>query len=116
MKLMIVEDNPQIRRMLRSFLEDLVDEFVECSDGSEALIAYSEHHPDLVLMDVQMKHLDGLDTTREIKSAFPGARVVMVSHWDSPALREAATKAGAEGYVRKVSLLPLREIISKSVG
>ena len=113
---MIVEDNPQVRRMLRSFLEDLVDEFVECSDGSEALIAYSEHHPDLVLMDVQMKHLDGFDTTREIKSAFPGARVVMVSQWDSPALREAATKAGAEDYVKKVSLLPLREIISKSVG
>jgi DNA-binding NarL/FixJ family response regulator len=114
MKVMIVEDSAQVRRMITSFVGDLVDEFVECEDGKEALKAYSEHEPNLVLMDLGMKHVDGLDATKEIKSAFPAARVFIVSQWETPALREAATRSGAEGYVNKRNLLPLRDIIEAS--
>ena len=77
----------------------------------EALAAYAMHRPDLVLMDVEMKTMNGFDATREIKRDFPDARVVIVSQWDSPALREAAKEAGAEAYVNKKSLIPLRQII-----
>jgi len=111
MKLMIVDDNAQVRRMITSFLSDLVGEFIECSDGCEALSAYATHRPDLVLMDFQMKNTNGFEATRQIKRDFPEARVVIVSQWDSEALREAAAKSGADAYVNKKSLLPLRDFI-----
>jgi CheY-like chemotaxis protein len=111
MKIMIVEDNAQVRKMMRSFLGDIVDEFVECADGCEALKAYSEHRPDLVLMDIKMKQMDGFAATREIKAMFPDARVVIVSHWDSQPLREQARLAGAGQYISKADLLPLRDVL-----
>jgi CheY-like chemotaxis protein len=111
MKVLIVEDSEQMRRMIKRFIRDQVDEFVECEDGSEALAAYSQHHPDLVLMDVQMRNIDGFRATREIKAASSSARVVIVSQWDSPKLRETASVAGAEGYVTKMDLMPLRDFL-----
>jgi CheY-like chemotaxis protein len=111
MKVMIVDDNDQVRRMITSFLGDLVSEFVECSDGGEALAVYARHQPDLVLMDFQMKGMNGFEATREIKKGFPEACVVIVSQWDSAALREAAKESGADAYVNKKSLLPLRDFI-----
>ena len=111
MKLMIVDDSEPIRRVIASFLDDLVDEFVECEDGNKALAAYSQHHPDIVLMDIKMKQTDGFEATAEIRKAFPTARIVVVSQWDTPTLREHARESGAEGYVSKANLLPLRQII-----
>ena len=111
MKVMIVDDNKQVRRMIRSILGDLVDEFVECGDGCEVLAAYVAHRPDLVLMDYEMQRMNGFDATRGLKDEFPEARVVIFSQWDSPALRDAAKESGAMAYVNKKSLIPLRDII-----
>jgi len=111
MKIMIVDDSEPVRRVIASLLEDLVDQFVECDDGSTALAAYTDHKPDMVLMDIKMKQTDGFETTKEIKQAFPAARVFMISQWDTAELRDIAKKSGAEGYVNKANLLPLREII-----
>ena len=111
MKVLIVEDSEPVRRMIKRFIRNQVDEFVECADGSEAMACYTEHHPDLVLMDLQMAEMDGFAATREIKAAFSDARVVVVSQWDSPALRTEAQKAGAESYITKMNLLPLRDIL-----
>ena len=111
MKVLIVEDSEPVRRMIKRFIRDQVDEFVECADGCEALGAYRQHHPDLVLMDNKMTQMGGFEATREIKAAFPEARVFIVSQWDSPALREAARAAGAESYISKADLLPLRDLL-----
>src|SRR5262245_42903617 len=111
MKVMIVEDNAPMRRMITSFIDDVVDEFVECEDGSEALKTYCKHQPDLVLMDIGMKDTDGLIATKVLKDEFPEARIFIVSQWDTPALRRAAIELGAEGYINKKNLLPLRDII-----
>ena len=70
------------------------------------------HRPDIVLMDVKMAGMDGLAATRQIRQAFPEARIVMVSQWDDRALRDAARAAGAEAYVGKSDLLPLRRILA----
>ena len=111
MRVMIVDDNKQVRRMIRSFIDDLVSEFVECEDGSDVLESFEKHQPDLVLMDFQMKTMNGFEATREIKKEYPLAHVVIVSQWDSAALREAAAESGADAYVNKKSLLPLRDFI-----
>jgi NarL family two-component system response regulator LiaR len=110
MKVLIVDDNERMRLMIKRFIRDQVDEFIECEDGSKVLESYSQHNPDLVLMDVKMKNLDGLEATKEIKTAFPDAQVVIVSQWDSPALRLRAAEVGAKSYVTKTNLLPLRDL------
>jgi len=111
MKVMIVDDSAEVRRMITSFIGDLVSEFVECDDGCEALATYAEHRPDLVLMDYQMTRMNGFQATRAIKKDFPDAHIVIVSQWDSAALREAAKDSGADAYVNKKSLLPLRDFV-----
>jgi DNA-binding NarL/FixJ family response regulator len=55
----------------------------------------------------------GLTATEQIKAAFAVARIIVVSQWDNPALRDAAPNAGAEGYVSKADLLPLRHILGE---
>jgi DNA-binding NarL/FixJ family response regulator len=115
MKVLIVDDSWQIRRMIKRFIRDQVDEFVECEDGSEAFESYKKHRPDLVLMDVKMKGVDGLEATKEIKATFPDARVVIVSQWDSPALRMKAKQAGAATYITKTNLLPLRDLFESGL-
>ena len=111
MKVLIVDDSEPMRRMIKTYLADLIGESFECGDGCEALSAYRKHQPDLVLMDLKMVAMDGLDATRQIRSAFPDARIVIVSQWDNEQLRENARLAGAEAYVGKSDLQPLRSIL-----
>lgn len=110
-RLLIVEDNAQMRRMLHSLVADLVDTVTECADGSEALVLYARHRPEWVLMDVQMKEMDGISATRQITAAYPEAHVLIVSNYDDPDLRAAACAAGACGYIVKEDLLDLRRVL-----
>ena len=77
MKLLIVEDNRQMRELLKSILTNLAETIYECADGSAALDSYRQHRPDCVLMDIKMDHVDGIDATRQIIDAFPTARIVI---------------------------------------
>ena len=111
MSLMIVEDNPEMRRVIRRMLSGVATEIVECEDGDQALATYARALPDCVLMDIEMGGMDGITATRKITAAFPTARVlILTGHGDEP-LREAARKAGACGYVLKENLMELRELI-----
>jgi CheY-like chemotaxis protein len=108
MNLLIVEDNEQMRRMLKSLVADLAAAIYECGAAAEALAAYTAHQPDYVLMDIAMKEMDGIAATREIKRAYPEAKIIIVTNYDNADLREAARAAGACGYVLKENLLELR--------
>jgi CheY-like chemotaxis protein len=112
MNLLIVEDNKQMRDMMKSILADLAQAVYECGDGSEAFASYAEHKPNWVLMDIEMKELDGISATRQIMAAFPEAHIVIVTNYDDADLREAARRAGACEYVVKENLLGLRRILS----
>ncbi|HKQ73434.1 MAG TPA: response regulator transcription factor [Blastocatellia bacterium] len=112
MKVLIVDDNEQMRQMIRSLLRDQVEEFYECSDGAEAFHAYTRFRPDWVLMDLNMED-DGLAATRRITADCPGAKVMIVTNFDDIHLRIAAQDAGACGYVTKDNLLGLRELLSR---
>jgi len=109
MNILIVEDNFHMRRLLKSMLASLAGEFYECSNGAEALAAYACHKPDVVLMDIRMGRVDGMMATQQIRAADPSARVIIVTDYDQPDLREAADQAGACGYVVKDNLLELVE-------
>ena len=113
MKILIVDDSQQMRRVIKRLLRRAGSETRECADGAYALASYAEWLPDWVLMDLKMERLDGLTATREIVDAFPEAKVLIVTSYDAPELREAARLAGARGYVVKDELLKLRELLSK---
>src|SRR5262245_11260456 len=109
--LLIVDDSERMRRMIKRLVKNVLADVWECSDGSQALEAYSEHHPDWVLMDIEMKEMDGIAATRQIREAFPDARIIIVSNYDSDELRAAASTAGACGYVVKENLIELSRVL-----
>lgn len=113
MNLLIVEDNARMRQMIKNVVFDLVDEISECDDGEDALALYSENHPDWVLMDIQMKNTNGLIATRQIKSTFADAKIVIVTNYDDVHFRESAQQAGAIDYVLKENLLDIRRILQE---
>jgi DNA-binding NarL/FixJ family response regulator len=114
MTFLIVEDNSEMRRLIRRAVTRKNDIVYECSDGSDALATYVQHGPDWVLMDIKMPKLDGISATLQIKEAFPEARIVVVSQYDDPEVREGACRAGAAGYVLKDDLLAILRIIGRA--
>ena len=111
MKLLIVEDNPDMRRLIAGLLGDLAETIYECSDGAEAVAAYEAHRPDWVLMDIKIKEVDGIVATRRIKARWPAAQIMIVTDYDDATLRQAAHNAGASEYVIKDSLCDLRRLL-----
>lgn len=111
MVLMIVEDNPGMRRLMKSLLADLAEAIIECDDGMAAVRMYSERLPDWVLMDVELKQMDGITALRRIITDFPTAKIVVVTSSDSERLRAEAAEAGARAYILKDNLLEVRELL-----
>ena len=112
MRLLIVDDNEQVRRLIKNLVSDIADEVVECGDGMLALTAYDRCRPDLVLMDIRMEQMDGLTATVQIREAFPQARILIVSNYDDRKLRQTAAESGACGYVTKDNLLEIRNYLA----
>ena len=111
MKVLIVDDSSQMRRMMRQFLPADADEICECEDGVDALASYERFLPDWVLMDWEMKQMNGLKATKRIIGKYPNAKILIVTQHDEPELREAASEAGACGFVLKEDLAELRRIL-----
>ena len=113
MKVLIVDDNEQARLMIRHYLRGLSDEFRECEDGAEALEVYAEFLPDWVLMDWEMKQINGFAATQNIINRFPAAKILIVTNYDETDLRDEARKSGACGYVLKDNLMDLSLFFQK---
>jgi CheY-like chemotaxis protein len=107
MKIMIVDDHAEMRRFLRSMLEDLASEFTECAGGAQAVTAFARQRPDWTIMDIEMKGMDGLEATRRIQKQFNGSKIVMLTQHDTPQMRAAAHEAGACAFVSKDNLAQL---------
>lgn len=101
MNFLIVEDNDNMRRMIKTIVAELADETHECRDGAEAVALYAAYLPDWVLMDVRMKNLDGIAATRQIKASFPQANIMIVTDYTDAKLRRSAFEAGACEFVGK---------------
>lgn len=114
MNLLIVEDNPKMRRMIKSVVADLADRIDECDDGGDAFALYAEHHPDWVLMDIHLRKTNGIAATRKITAAFDEAKIIIVTNYDDAHFRESAHEAGATEYVLKENLLDVRRILQNA--
>lgn len=111
MTFLIVDDNSEMRRLIKSVVTKASDIAYECSDGKDALASYERNQPDWVLMDIKMPVLDGISATRRIKEAFPQAKIIVVSQYGDPEMQEGARQAGAASYVLKDDLLAIRRIV-----
>ena len=100
-RVVIADDDRGIRKSLRTLLriEGDMDIIGEAADGLEAKALVRDLQPDVVLMDVEMPRMDGIEATRRIKHETPGTRVIVISVYETN-LREAC-EAGADSFVLK---------------
>jgi CheY-like chemotaxis protein len=115
MKVLIVDDHPQFRDVVKLVVAGLADEVTECADGDEALAIYAARRHDWVLMDLQMARMGGLEATRRLVAADRTARVLIVTDYDDVHWRAAAKEAGACGYVLKENLLDIRRMLESEI-
>jgi DNA-binding NarL/FixJ family response regulator len=102
-KILIVDDHALFRRGVRKTIEAKKDFEVvgEAEDGIEALAKARELGPDLILMDINMPHADGLEAVSAIKRELPGVKIIMLSVHDQDENLFEAIKRGAEGFLSK---------------
>lgn len=105
-KILIVDDHVAIRAGIRSLLENRTEWIVcgEACDGVEAIFKVMELHPDIVLMDISMPRMNGLEATRVIRRNMPDTSVVMVSQNNPEILREQATQVKATAWLAKAEI------------
>lgn len=108
---LLVEDDLSIRRSLKAVLSELDFEVGEASSGEEALIALRQQAFDVVLMDLNMPGIGGMETCRRVRREFPMRSIVVITVRDSEDDKVQAFEAGADDYVTKP--FQVRELIAR---
>jgi two-component system cell cycle response regulator DivK len=102
-RILVVEDTEDNRQIIRDLLSSVGYELIEATDGAEGVALARRHHPDLILMDIQLPQIDGYEATRQIRGISELAQVPIIAV-TSYALSgdEAKTRAaGCDGYIAK---------------
>lgn len=102
-RLILVDDHAVLRAGLANVLnfEPGLHVVAEADDGESALAAWRDHQPDVMLLDLSMPGIDGIETLLRLRREFPGARVLMLTSSEAPEDVRHAIEAGARGYVTK---------------
>jgi DNA-binding NarL/FixJ family response regulator len=110
-KVLIADDHRDFRRVVREFLDRMPNVSVvgEAINGGEAVEKVEQLFPDVVLMDIAMPQMNGLEATRIIKQRWPETKVLIATTYDDPTYRLQALEARADGYILKGSLKPSLE-------
>ncbi|MDF3162694.1 MULTISPECIES: response regulator transcription factor [Pseudomonas] len=101
--LLLVDDHALIRAGVRALILDIPGYAVigEATDGAQVLAQFTALQPDIVLLDLSMKHTSGLDALQQLKHAYPKSKVLILSMHTDPQLIMRALEAGAHGYLLK---------------
>jgi DNA-binding NarL/FixJ family response regulator len=104
-RILIADDHPMMREALKTALEDEQDLTVvaEASNGFEAISLVAAHHPDIVLMDLLMPGMDGLEAIERLTSADPNIKILVVTSLEDEEKITSAIQAGALGYFPKTA-------------
>jgi two-component system invasion response regulator UvrY len=102
-QVLLVDDHPVVRDGYRRLLENTADIRVvaEAGDGEHACRLYGAHHPDVVILDISMPGMGGLEVLRRLKASDAAAHVLIFSMHDSETMIQRALEAGATGYLSK---------------
>ncbi len=111
MNLLIVDDSANVRLMIREVLVETDCEIYECSDGFSAIEHYKKNRPDVVLMDIKMKNLNGLIATKRILELDSKAKIIIVSNYDDDFMRAETKRVGAIKYFTKEEIYEIPEYI-----
>jgi DNA-binding response OmpR family regulator len=115
---LVVDDDDSIRRVVRTVLEADDFEVVEAKDGDEAIQKVSTEHPLVVVLDVMMPGLDGVEVCRRVRA--DGTKVLMLTARDDADVEQASKDAGADGFLAKpfssVELLDKVEQLTRKSG
>ncbi|HVE75492.1 MAG TPA: response regulator transcription factor [Actinomycetota bacterium] len=102
-KVILADDHPLIRQGLRTMLEtsDQVEILAEACEGRELIEMVAAHQPDVVVVDIRMPDMDGLEAVRRIRKRHPHVKALMLTVHDEEAYVHEAIRAGASGYLLK---------------
>ena len=112
-RILVVDDEPDLVTILTKYFTDAGYTVDAASHGGDALIAVSQYQPDVVVLDVMMEGLNGLQVLQRIRSLDPGIRVIMITGSSDASLKPTTMSMGAFAYVSKpVSLQHLHDAVS----
>ncbi len=105
-RIVVADDHPLIRRGVRAVLSMVADVLVvgEAEDGAQAVELYRTLLPDLILLDLQMPNVDGIEAIEQIRKEFPQAKILVLTTYSGDAQALRALRAGAMGYILKSNL------------
>lgn len=114
-RLLIVDDRREIRDALRDLFEDVgLDVVGEAEDGAEAIGLARTTHPHIVVTDLRMPGMGGIELSHTIRQELPSAAIIILTAYDDPALREQASRGTISAYLTKGS--PPADIIEAVLG
>lgn len=118
LKVVLAEDHGLVRAGLRALMEKFADVTVvgEAADGREAVKIVKDRAPDILVMDLAMPNLNGIEATHQVVKAFPKVRILILSMHASEAYVLQALRAGASGYMLKDAAMSELEFAIRTVG
>lgn len=104
-RVLLADDHPAVRAGIRQFLErdPTIEVVAEAGNGEEALAQIARHRPDVVILDLRMPGLSGLEVLRRLRAEHPEVRVLVLTAYDDDPYIFAALRAGARGYLLKTA-------------
>jgi DNA-binding NarL/FixJ family response regulator len=116
-RVLLADDHNLFRAGFRALLEKIgeIQVVAEAGDGRQALSLIEEHQPDVVLMDIAMPELNGIEVTARVAKKFPSVRVVLLSMHSNEEYVRQAVRAGAAGYILKGASIPELELMLQAV-
>jgi CheY-like chemotaxis protein len=100
-KLLIVDDNEGVRHLVSRWLERAGFSVHEARDGAEAIDLVRKDPPDIILADIRMPKIDGIELARIVKSDYPGIKIILMTAYSSPQTIAQARREGVDDYLEK---------------
>lgn len=100
-KLLVVDDEAEICEFLKSFFEERSYQVVTANSGEQALERVKQDKPQVILLDIKMPGMDGVQTLKEIKTKYPKSKVIMVTAIETRDKIEECLRLGADNYITK---------------
>jgi DNA-binding NarL/FixJ family response regulator len=102
-RVVIADDHPAVRMSFEAYLDaqDGIEVVGACENGRDAVALAQSREPDVVVMDVRMPVIDGIEATRQIKRLVPETRVILISAYEERELRDSGQQAGADHFLFK---------------